>query len=789
VTPRGRNAGSSEGEGRVVLMADRGPDGPRVGAALREAGFSLVTCDVVALPERVARIDPVAVVLDVEQPHAEVAIARMLEQGGEPPALVAVGPRARAEAAGLRNGPRVALFKRPVPVVDVVAFVQDAVVVAAVRTEVPSSVGSLPFAADSDALLVSDFPALAGLPEVESILPDLDGRPASGRNAGELSPEIEALLDAAARRVRDTPEAEIDPDGRSRVLVPPEMMAAVEDFLMSDEEPAELSRGAISGAVAAPRTPTHRAASEPPSSLLGTLDDDAVDREAITASEMPSGQPSVATEPPRTAAGEATSIRAQKTEVGRISGSSPPPSRRDRTQVGDDREVFLGRFADFGEPVSSRADTHTGPVSQPRRSWVSPSSLPGSLSGDALTDPGSFRAPRTEPPPTAMQPHVPYPPSPSAAPPARSPRLVGPRGSRPPAAQPPAQDARMPLADLSESDPIAALAMAIGERVTGALVLSDPGRQITRRILLRDGDLVNAASEHPDDALIVFLVERGDLTPELARRCPKLPPTGRHAAAALIAHGILGQDDLWPVLRTHAEWLIARALRTRSSVAELEVEPPERLRSEPNVFGGAAGVEIFIDAVRRVIPADEALTRLGGNEAVVVEGPRSGLLAESALGAVETEALRGAAGATLGQLVGTHGRGLLAVVYGLAALGIVGVERPLGGRHDEAPSSVFDPLDAEAVRQRVQARLALVYEGDYFAVLGLTPAATPYEIKRAYLDLRRSFEPSRLLTAATADLADDVALIVEILEEAFDVLRDPRRCARYRRAIEAPQPR
>src|SRR5690606_11372615 len=153
---------------------------------------------------------------------------------------------------------------------------------------------------------------------------------------------------------------------------------------------------------------------------------------------------------------------------------------------------------------------------------------------------------------------------------------------------------------------------------------------------------------------------------------------------------------LWPVLRTHAEWLIARALRTTPSVAELEVEPPERLRSERNVFGGAAGVEIFIDAVRRVVPSDEALARLGGKEAVVVERPRSGLLSESALGAAETDALRGATGATLGQLVGTHGRGLLAVIYGLAALGIVGIERPLGGRRDEVPPSAFDPLDADA---------------------------------------------------------------------------------------------
>src|SRR5690606_27515956 len=255
-----------------------------------------------------ARIDPVAVVLDVEQPHAEVAVARMLEQGGEPPALVAVGPRARAEAAGLRNGPRVALFSRPVPVVDVVAFVQDAVVVAAVRTEVPSSVGSLSFAADSDALLVSDFPALAGLPEVESILPDLEGRPASARSAGELSPEIEALIDAATRRVRDTPEAEVEPHGRrSRVIVPPEMMAAIEDFLIADDDTPAVYSGVHAASGVAAGASVSRAVSSstvPPGprssdgsplagapAALGAEDDELVDREAVTASEVPSAQP------------------------------------------------------------------------------------------------------------------------------------------------------------------------------------------------------------------------------------------------------------------------------------------------------------------------------------------------------------------------------------------------------------------------------------------------------------------------------------------------------------------
>ena len=64
-------------------------------------------------------------------------------------------------------------------------------------------------------------------------------------------------------------------------------------------------------------------------------------------------------------------------------------------------------------------------------------------------------------------------------------------------------------------------------------------------------------------------------------------------------------------------------------------------------------------------------------------------------------------------------------------------------------------------------------------------AATAYDIRRAYATLRREFEPSRVLGAKTADLRDDVDLIIEVLEEAYEILKDERRRDRYRRALEA----
>lgn len=159
------------------------------------------------------------------------------------------------------------------------------------------------------------------------------------------------------------------------------------------------------------------------------------------------------------------------------------------------------------------------------------------------------------------------------------------------------------------------------------------------------------------------------------------------------------------------------------------------------------------------------------------------MLAESALTPAQAESIRSAVGTTVGDILARQGDDFAPTLFALSMLGVVStptVSRPAPAT---APPDSFDPLDAEAVRERVRARLALVREGDYFALLGLTPDATEYEIRRAFVELRRTFEPSRLLTVATADLADDVQLILEVLEEAFQILRDPYRRERYRKAI------
>jgi hypothetical protein len=332
------------------------------------------------------------------------------------------------------------------------------------------------------------------------------------------------------------------------------------------------------------------------------------------------------------------------------------------------------------------------------------------------------------------------------------------------------------------------VARSIAARATGSLCIASA--EAERRIVLREGDVVTTASTAEDESLLAFLGVRGDLPRETVRRLgSKFPPFGRHAGAALVARGYLGQDQMWPTLRAHAEWLMARALQAPSARLTVEDQPPGRLAGEPSVFGGSTGAEVFVEIVRRIVPHADAVERLGGLRSRLGDGPELRLLGECALPPEHLDLVQGAAGRTLRDLLeGSPDGDLATVVFALAQLGVVEVLRSVGDsgapRHN-ADAAEAAALDAEAIRERVRARMLLVEDGDYFALLGVTRSATGYEVRRAFLELRRGFDPSRVLTPEVADLADDLRKITLVLEEAYEILKDAARRERYRRAIEA----
>jgi hypothetical protein len=337
--------------------------------------------------------------------------------------------------------------------------------------------------------------------------------------------------------------------------------------------------------------------------------------------------------------------------------------------------------------------------------------------------------------------------------------------------------------DLGPADAPRLLAEAIATHTSGCFRFESEAA--VRHVVLRDGDVVTTASSADTETLLAFLTMRGNLRPDQVKdHAGKLPAHGRHAGAAFVAHGLLHQDELWSTLRAHAEWVLGRTLLLASGTMHVEAEAPGRLRQEPGVFGGSSGAEVLVEVTRRVISPEEALRRLGGPAATVTEGP-SALLSECALGTQERTQILAARGSTVEELMhGAAGAEMACVVYALWLLGVVVVATSAGRAKAEGTDGAgVDALDVAALRDRVRARLELVNEADYFALLGVARDATGYEIRRAYLDLRRAFEPSRILTPETVDLEGDVGTIVLVLDEAYEILKDTGRRERYRRAL------
>lgn len=324
------------------------------------------------------------------------------------------------------------------------------------------------------------------------------------------------------------------------------------------------------------------------------------------------------------------------------------------------------------------------------------------------------------------------------------------------------------------------LAVAIRERRSGAVAQQDAGG--IRRIVLTDGDISTVASSIEHESLAQFLHERGDYSQEVLSHLGAIPAFGRHAGAALIARGFLQQEELWPVLRAHAEWILGNAVLS-DQPTQLETTIPARLAEEPAVFGGAAGTEIYLEAVRRVFSPEQAFERLGSGDLALGHGRYKNLMGEAAISPEEQQLALAVVGRPLAPFYSRY-PDALPLLLAFCQLGV------LSSGGDALPLPQTDhtvrnrEIDEEAFLTRLSARCALIEEGDYFTILGVTRSASGYEIDRAHGELLREYADEKL-TPRTLHLREELSQLRDTIDEAHLVLRDDVRRQRYRAALEA----
>ncbi len=765
----GAESGSGAASEALIFVSDASAEAERLTAALRARGYLTVDVPLGLLVGRVAVQRPSLVLCDADAPGALDAVERMRElAGGQTVDVLFVGEPARTldEQADRVARQSSGSFVRPVDAYALLRKIEALIGPAGPETRasvapqanrVPVLVAATrrPYRYDTRAR-PRNFPSLAGnAPALGAAgatggrnVPTLPpGARAEGDSAPSLAPaalssDLAALLGRAEQRVlgarvnvasgeRLSPEAELE------AVLPEDLLAALDEPLDELDEPDEDEVG----------TPgTHGSDSN-----LGTR----------TGSRP--GQDSAAGTSPG-------------------GGASPQGAREATTSGGDRQDSVAESRRDLPPPT---------PPAMPRSVPPSRTGAGADTTGFGSLPPAGTHAEIATVPPPAMA-HEAAPPEPEQS---RQASTKPPRAREdmeiakaPPPPRAPEVDLEIPPA-LRVADAIRVLARAVRGRYSGALAFEDDAG--IRRAVFRDGDFVIAASGIERESLVQFLAQRGDVAGDVATRLGrKLPQFGRHAGAALIAQGHLRQEDLWPALRAHAEWIITRIAVMARGGASLERVVPPRLAAEPSVFGGATGAEVLIEVVRRAVTPSDALAWLGGVNAQLAPGESEPLLGECALSDYELGLVRAANGASVGELIEraqVQVPELATVLFTLVELGVLrtrGGGAGGGARRQRAAAPPPDVIDHEAVRARIRARRALVDEGDYFSLLGVSRNATSYDIRRAYSTLRNEFDPSNLLTPLTADLGEDLALVLEMLDEAYDILRDPVRRERYRRALE-----
>lgn len=726
--------GGARGQVTTVFVSDPTAEAERVAHALRVGGYLVVDVPLSMLVARVAVQCPHVILIDADSDGALDAVSRMREL----PDADSIPVVFLARPGGAVSSPEEALahegsglFVRPV---DIPALVRRVEVLAG-GPRSPSSIP--PLSPDSPQRRPSSRDGREG--DGSPSLPPASMRSLPATPATPIPPPM--ITRPLSRSPSEPPPSPGAASVRRVVGLAPPVSSELQQ-LLADAELRVQVRAESDSTFPSPEDEIEAVL---PAELLAALDEP---MEADDDEDEMVGPPPRTTQGPQIGRERTRDSGAPRTTGASTTGSGATPS------MGRRANPDYAAAAASGPPAHTQGGTHAGST------------------GGGVSTTGSERRERAE--------------RRASADPAESAR--GGRADalleQPPPRAP--QGAEFPSV-VGEGEAMLVVAHAIASRTGGSLCFIEGS--IERRLVLREGDLVTAGSSVEDESLLAFLGARGDLPRETVRRLSsKFAPYGRHAGAALVAKGYLGQDQMWPTLRAHAEWVLAHVLQMGEGRLVVEARPPGRLAGEPSVFGGSTGAEVFVELVRRIVSPGDAIERLGGPGSRLGRGVAYALLAECALGPDEIERLGAASGATLREVLeGGPDGDLVTVIFALTQLGVLEVIASIGdlAAEPDGPSAGDAALDAEAIRERVRARAQLVDDGDYFAVLGVARDATGYEVRRAFLELRRAFDPSRMLTPDVVDLAPDVRKITVVLEEAYEILKDTARRDRYRRAIEA----
>jgi len=369
--------------------------------------------------------------------------------------------------------------------------------------------------------------------------------------------------------------------------------------------------------------------------------------------------------------------------------------------------------------------------------------------------------------------------------------------------------------DLSEVVPATLLWRLHCHRFTGTLVVSGHGSEL--RITLTRGTVRLATSTRPGARMLAMLRRTGLLSQDDVLAVEKdVARTGRRVGAVLLDRGLLKPAELVPTVRDHLSDVLYSLFSLEAGSFALADEQDD---NDELVYLDIPTPAILFEGVRRGYSQARIERLAGGSSVTSLRLPSfdETLLAGAPLTGRDWRLIDALDGrtplATLADRLGLPLHRALAIAWALHAMDqatILPLEpygreeqheqlgdpppsaRSIGGTSASAevapPSGEPGPassVDFETDARRISERLSVVREGSYFDCLGLGFDAGPAEVLRAYRQIREQLDPERLHPDVRAQYASELAEILEVLREAYDVLTDPSLRDDYARYVQA----
>lgn len=296
-----------------------------------------------------------------------------------------------------------------------------------------------------------------------------------------------------------------------------------------------------------------------------------------------------------------------------------------------------------------------------------------------------------------------------------------------------------------------------------------PEPNVAKRTIVFDhGNPVVATTGRSKERMVELLLKKGRISQEHYEQCrEQIELTERRAGTVLVDLGAISTRELFPLVRWHFRELIIACFSARRGTFWVEARPPLarwRIKLEPEA------PRLLLEGLRRRWRAEELEPTLAPISRPRISSSLSSdeLASKTGLSSDELELLQRCDGTrSLEQLIESASleRGqALAVLTGLELLGALG--------RRSAVKADLDDQRHDLERQRLEQWIARCWEADYFTLLGITPDASPYEVRLARDEILQELDAKRLAAVAATDLDERLDDVRYVVNEAYHLLRD-----------------